>query len=51
MSKWKTVEVRISAGEEVRTGEEEDVEILSKVNFAKRPIMPIKNKHTKEDHY
>jgi hypothetical protein len=51
MPKQKTVEVPTSAaGEEACSGEEDDVEILSEVSFAKRPTRPDGNKHAKEDH-
>jgi hypothetical protein len=51
MPKRKMVEVPTStASEEAYSGEEDDVEILSKVSFAKRPTRPVGNKHAKEDH-
>jgi hypothetical protein len=51
MPKRKMVEVLTSTvGEEACTGEEDDVEILSEVSFAKRPTRPVGNKYTKEDH-
>jgi hypothetical protein len=51
MPKRKTVEVPTSTvGEEACSDEEDDIEILSEVSFAKRPTRPVGNKHAKEDH-
>jgi hypothetical protein len=51
MPKRKTTEVpTLAVREEVVYDEEDDVEILSKVSFAKRPTRPVGNKHAKKDH-
>jgi hypothetical protein len=49
MTKRKTVEVPTSAGEEVGNGEDDDVEIIPNITFAKRPNRPVGNKHAKEE--